>query len=288
MVDPLQQRRHLVAHGRVVDAMVVGGVGPRVDERAVLEALHAPVAAHESDGWEREYRQMMLGASPGRAITTGDGDGTWPGSVRLPVWYGTEEWTVEMWVNISAGADMWSRVWQFGPRYGGVLFFTPSACCGRGYGIWAREGYWDNQWHTVSAHKPWPKYDEWAHLAVTLRRTEGRRRTGDQTWGWGGGQEATVYVDGEEVARGSFSPRMRIFAGWSNWVGKPGSHYPGGKVVASFDEFRVWSYARSHAGIHAGMNRAMLGMEAGLQMNFRFDEKDSRVQFDWSEHYGCL
>ena len=240
---------------------------------AQFSRLHAPFSAHESDGWEHEYRQMVLGAPPGRAISVGtdDPNDVHGSSVRLPVWYGTEEWTVEMWVNVGAGAEMWSRLWQFGGRRGGVIFFTTSACCGRGFGLWGREGWHDGQWHTVSAHKVWPKYDEWAHVAVTLRKE-------------GSAQVARIYLDGVEVAKGQFTPRIRWLAGWSNWLGRP-AHGAGGIVRAWYDEMRLWSYARSGAGVKTAMHRSLLGMEAGLQMYFRFDEKDERVQFDWSEHY---
>ena len=225
----------------------------------------SPLVAHEANGWESEYEAAVLHAPPGRSLHLSS-----TCKVRLPYWRPwADEWTVELWVRLTTKSEMWSRLWEFGGRRAGAkIFFTPRACCGRGFGLWGRYGSSDPQWHTVSSNVEWSRYNEWVHLAVTVRRE-------------GGSQVAKVIVDGVEVASGSFPVTMKQVVRARNYLG---SWSGAPQVDGLVDEFRVWGYPRSAEGLALASQRTMLGTEAGLLLYLRFDEEKSAAQFDWSRH----
>lgn len=228
--------------------------------------MHAPLVADQAQGWEAEYETTMLNAPPGYAIKLKGG------ALRLPSYSPlADEWTVEAWLKLDAKSGMWARLWQFGgAQTNASIFFTPMSCCGRGFGLWGREGVADERWHTVSTNQVWADIGEWAHVAVTLKVLDGQT------------QEASIYVNGKLKAQGLFPPRMRSIVAGSNWLGRSDNETEP-FLRGDVDEFRVWTYARSQKGIAAAMRRSLLGTEAGLDLYLRFDAKGSRAQFDWAE-----
>ena len=59
--------------------------------------------------------------------------------------------------------------------------------------------------------------------------------------------------------------RYNQYIGLSQWGGD-------GLFNGKMDEFRIWNYSRSQAEIQADMDRELIGTEAGLILDYHFDE----------------
>ena len=100
--------------------------------------------------------------------------------------------------------------------------------------------------------------NEWNHLAATFDPDI---------------NEAVLYVNGVEEARGPFNPTTNPDAFMQ--IGLVGANYYGGNI----DEVRVWNYARTPAEIAANLDRPVDPQTPGIEFYVRWDSVDPSTGF---------
>jgi hypothetical protein len=165
--------------------------------------------------------------------------------VQLPAnVYFNGDFTFECWVKLNVFTN-WARIFDFGAG-GGVgtnqfLFGFVSGNTPSGY--------------INSAGFSFPsgiELGKWTHLAITQS-----------------GTTLTGYVNGVSVLTTTITApanvtRNSCFIGKSNYTGDPTSNM-------SFDEFRIWNYARTSSQILSSMNTELVGNESGLVVYYNFN-----------------
>ena len=169
----------------------------------------------------------------------------------------TTAYTVETWVNfdlIKRANDGWDWACLFAKSrynesYALMLLIDPGhANILRFYHAGFGNGYTDYTWSGLTTNT-------WYHVAVTLSSTK-----------------TAIFINGTEVASqtatGSLTPNNKpLVIGANKSTGV--DPYP---LNGKLDEFRVWNTAKTQVEIAANMNYELQGNEAGLVLNYRFNQ----------------
>lgn len=164
--------------------------------------------------------------------------------VQLPASvYFNGDFTFECWVKLNAYTN-WARIFDFGP---GSSTSTNQFL----FGFLA--GNTPNGWiHNSSfAFPSGIELGKWTHLALTQS-----------------GTTLTGYVNGVSVMTTTITAPANATRN-SCFIGK--SNYADANSNMSFDEFRIWNYARTVNQIQSTMNTELVGYESGLVVYYNFN-----------------
>jgi hypothetical protein len=176
-------------------------------------------------------------------------------SVPNGIWF-SNQFTVEAWV-YPRSFGSWARLMEFGDGPG-----TNNVLCAFTQGPTGQpifQFYNGSQGHlgTVQAPASLP-LNAWTHLAFTFDGTNG-----------------TILTNGVAAVTGAMTNPPSVLR-TNNYIGR--SLYAGDAYAnAVFDDFRLWSTARSAAQIQANLGHPLTGGESNLILYYRFDETNSTV-----------
>lgn len=154
--------------------------------------------------------------------------------VDLPNGVGnSDDITIAAWVNWDGGAA-WQRIFDFGTDTTSYMFLTPSALDGMMHFAITTDGS-SNEEMLITDQLP---IGRWVHVAVTLS-----------------GNTAILYIDGAPRVAGMITLNPSDVVGvapQNNYIGK--SQWPDALFDGRVDDFRIYDYALSAAGVSALVN----------------------------------
>ena len=189
--------------------------------------------------------------------------------VELPtgILRGLTDFTMATWVNLSAPAANWSRIFDFGTGTQVTMFLTPrSGDAATGNAVrFAITNNGAGGEQRINGTAPLPT--GWTHVAVTKSANAG-----------------TLYVNGEPVGT---NPNLTLspsdLAGGNttnNWLGR--SQFPDPLLDAAVDDFHIYDRALSPAQLQSLMISPGGDLGGGNVAWYRFDEADGTTAADSS------